>query len=75
MIEKRLSLFLMMDTGLIFAVVRLFWKLMELKDDLIMEYAENESNPTKTVYGWVPIEVAERLVEKHGGIIDSPLSL
>ena len=46
-----------------------------MKDDLIMEYAENKSNLTKTVYGWVPFEVADQLVENHGGIIDSTLSL
>lgn len=40
-----------------------------MKDDLIMEYAENESIPTRTVYGWVPIEVVEQLVEKHGGMV------
>lgn len=40
-----------------------------MKDDLIMEYAEDESDLTQTVYGWVPIEIVEQLVEKHGGII------
>lgn len=39
------------------------------KDDLIMQYAEDESIPTKTVYGWVPIDVVEQLVQKHGGIV------
>lgn len=35
----------------------------------LMEYAENPDEPTKTVYGWVPVEVVERIVEAHGGII------
>lgn len=39
------------------------------KDNLIMEYAEDESRPTRTVYGWVPIEVVEQLVQKHGGMV------
>ena len=32
-----------------------------------MEYAETPKNPTETVYGWVPVEVVEAVVEKHGG--------
>lgn len=28
------------------------------------------SDPTGTVYGYVPIEVVESLVEKHGGMIE-----
>lgn len=39
------------------------------KEELLMPYAEDESNPTKTVYGYVPIEVVEQIVIKHGGII------
>ena len=37
-------------------------------DDLIMEYAKEQDNPTETVYGWVPIEIVQQLIEKHGGI-------
>jgi hypothetical protein len=33
----------------------------------IMAYAENVDNPTETVYGYVPIELVEALVEEHGG--------
>ncbi len=40
-----------------------------MQDDLIMEYAEDETNPTRTVYGYVPIEVVENLIQKHGGIV------
>ena len=32
------------------------------------EYAEDDWNYTETVYGYVPIEVVEKLIEKHGGI-------
>lgn len=38
-------------------------------DELIEEYAEDD-NYTGTVYGFVPIEVVEKLIEKHGGIVD-----
>lgn len=33
-----------------------------------MEYCENPENPTDTVYGYVPIEVIEEIITKHGGI-------
>lgn len=35
----------------------------------LMDYAEEPDKPTETVYGWVPVEVVERVVEAHGGII------
>lgn len=38
------------------------------QDVVIHSYAEDRSNPTNTVYGWVPVEVIETLIEKHGGI-------
>lgn len=39
-----------------------------VEDSLIIDYAEDPDDPTQSVYGWVPIEVVEELVEKHGGI-------
>ena len=39
-------------------------------DPLLEDYAEDLSDPTGTVYGYVPIEVVENLVEKHGGMIE-----
>lgn len=39
-----------------------------MEDDLILEYAEDKEDPTGTVYGYVPIEIVELLIEKHGGI-------
>lgn len=35
---------------------------------LIFEYAENKNGLTQTVYGWVPCEVVDEVIEKHGGI-------
>jgi hypothetical protein len=32
-----------------------------------MKYAEDESNPTETVYGYVPLEVVAEVVKDHGG--------
>ena len=37
------------------------------KPDLIMEYCETPSEPTETVYGYVPVKIVEQLVELHGG--------
>ena len=37
------------------------------EEPLLMDYAENPSIPTETVYGWVPVEVIEAVVKKHGG--------
>jgi len=39
------------------------------KEDLLMEYAEDPDRPTDTVYGWVPAEVLDRVIEKHGGVL------
>nr|DAT01606.1 MAG TPA: hypothetical protein [Caudoviricetes sp.] len=38
------------------------------KDELINEYADYNPGCESTVYGYVPIEIVEKLIEKHGGI-------
>ena len=38
------------------------------EDELINEYAEDGMDYTETVYGYGPIEIVEKLIEKHGGI-------
>ena len=38
-------------------------------DDLITDYAEYNTY-TDTVYGYVPVEIVDKLIEKHGGIVD-----
>lgn len=40
-------------------------------DKLIADYAEDDEDLTNTVYGYVPIDVVEKLIEKHGGIAES----
>ena len=40
------------------------------EEPLIIRYAEEPENPTKTVYGWVPSSVVDLVIAKHGGIID-----
>lgn len=37
-------------------------------DELIKEYAEDDLDYTETVYGYVPIEIVEEIINKHGGI-------
>ena len=39
------------------------------EDSLINDYAEDDDY-TKTVYGYVPVEIVDKLLEKHGGIIN-----
>ena len=34
----------------------------------LLEYAEDETRPCATVYGWVPARVIDAIVESHGGI-------
>ena len=43
-------------------------------DDLITDYAEDCAY-TDTVYGYVPVEIVDKLIEKHGGIYDVYLNL
>ena len=37
------------------------------EDELIYEYAQSD-NYTGTIYSYVPIEIVEELINKHGGI-------
>lgn len=37
-------------------------------DELIIEYAEDKENSTETVYQYVPRNIVEQLIAKHGGI-------
>ena len=37
-------------------------------DELLMPYAESENTPTDTVYAYVPVDIVNKVIEKHGGI-------
>lgn len=39
------------------------------RDERLMPYAEDDSDPTDTVYGWVPVDVVVDVVNAHGGPI------
>ena len=40
-------------------------------EESILKYAENDTRPTKTVYGYVPIPIVDAMLLKHGGINES----
>lgn len=44
-----------------------------MKDELISEYAEDPEKDPKTVYS-VPIEIADELFARHGGIVGADMS-
>lgn len=39
-----------------------------VEEPLIAEYAENKEAPTDTVYGWVPCDIIQQVIDNHGGI-------
>lgn len=45
--------------------------LSEIEDQLI-PYIDDPEEPTNTIYGYVPIEIVERIIEKHGGWVRPP---
>lgn len=38
-------------------------------EELLFNYAEDPSDLTGTVYAYVPIELVEEVIQKHGGIV------
>jgi len=40
------------------------------KVEALMEYAENPATPTSTVYGFVPVEVINKIVDDNGGLAE-----
>lgn len=41
------------------------------EEPLINEYAENSTDYTDTVYGYVPIELVDEVIAKHGGLSET----
>lgn len=41
-----------------------------MEEPLIADYAVDPDDLTQTVYGYVPIEVVNKLIEKHGDIVN-----
>ena len=40
------------------------------REDVFLPFAENAKKPTATVYAYVPVEVVETVIQKHGGFFD-----
>lgn len=40
----------------------------DVEDELIY-YAEDRYHPTETVYGYVPVELVDKIISKHGGVV------
>ena len=38
-------------------------------EPMLMPYVEDRTTPTRTVYGYVPVEVVTNVLAKHGGIV------
>ncbi len=39
--------------------------------EALMEYVEDETRPTDTVYAYVPREVIETIIEENGGLVET----
>jgi len=45
-------------------------------ESMLEQYAENPDDPCNTVYGDVPIEIVDAVIQKHGGFFESrPVSI
>jgi hypothetical protein len=40
------------------------------KEETLMPYCENPNTPTDTVYGYVPVEIINAIVDAHGGRVE-----
>jgi len=39
------------------------------EEKLLLPYAQNKNRPTETLYAYVPVEVVDKIIEKHGGFL------
>lgn len=39
------------------------------KEEMLLSYAEDEDDPINSVYGYVPVELVDKILRKHGDII------
>tara|TARA_Y100000310_G_scaffold335624_1_gene418118 strand:+ start:1330 stop:1641 length:312 start_codon:yes stop_codon:yes gene_type:complete len=42
-------------------------------EELLLPWVEDPSNPTQTVYGWVPAHIVTLVCVKHGGVVEGEL--
>ena len=38
------------------------------EEELLIPYAHDKSNLINTIYVWVPVDIVNQVIEKHGGI-------
>jgi hypothetical protein len=38
------------------------------REELLMPYVEDAKYPTDTVYGYVPVDIVEKIIAAHGGL-------
>jgi len=43
------------------------------REELLMQWCEDEQNPTETVYGWVPSQTVALVCAAHGGVVSGEL--
>jgi hypothetical protein len=43
------------------------------REEMILEYAEDQDAPTDTVYAYVPSSLVSLVIAKHGGIVEGEL--
>ena len=41
-----------------------------VSEEELLYYAEDRTRPTETVYGYVPVELVDKIISKHGGVND-----
>ena len=43
------------------------------REEMILEYAEDQAAPTDTVYAYVPSSLVSLVIAKHGGVVEGEL--
>ena len=46
---------------------------LSAEEPMLLPYAENTRNPKKSIYAFVPIDIVETVIRKHGGFFESRL--
>ena len=40
------------------------------REPMLIDFADEPSHPTETVYGYVPVQIVTNVIAKHGGIVE-----
>lgn len=55
------------DSAIVYTSVEIGFPSHE--EELILQYAEKPESPTESIYGYVPVEIIDKIIIKHGGIV------